>query len=127
MLLDGAVRFSRQAQETIAEEGFTPTAHGLLSRVCDIVEELTNGVASARTDISKQLEELYAFLYRQFVTGRINEDLPTLERSIDLLAYQRETWQCACEKLERENSSPPNQAMPQVAMEVPEGPFSLEA
>jgi flagellar protein FliS len=99
MLLDGALRFGKQAQEMWAADGEFSAAEQPLTRMFDIVEELLQGLASGVGDVSQQLEEQYAFIYRQLAASRINQDAGQLESCLKLLAYQRDTWKLASQRL----------------------------
>jgi len=99
MLLDGALRFGRQAQELWAAADKQAECERLLGRALDIVEELVYGAAAGKTEASKRLEEEYAFAFRQLVAAQLNHDAAPLEAALKLLAFQRETWKLTCERL----------------------------
>jgi flagellar protein FliS len=94
MLLEGAVRFGRQAQQAWVEP--TPAAESLLKRTIDVVESLVHGVSGGRTEISQRLEEQYAFLFRELVACQVNRDAGKLESTLNLLEFERDTWKQAC-------------------------------
>ena len=100
MLLDGALRFGKQAKESWAGEAGFVQAQQPLERMFDIVEELLQGLASGEGEFSTQLAEQYAFIYRQLAESRINQEIDKLDSCLKLLAYQRETWKLAIEQLE---------------------------
>ena len=102
MLLEGALQFGRQAQTTWAAGANFAEVDPLLERMSNIVDELTHGMSTANESLSQQLEEQYAFIYRELAACRINVDQSRLEACLDLLAYQRETWKLACERLDSE-------------------------
>ena len=106
MLLDGALRFGKQAKEAWADGGEFSTVEPSLARMFDIVEELLQGLASGEGEVSKQLEEQYAFVYRELAACRINQDPKQLDACLDLLAYQRETWKLASERIDTASSTP---------------------
>ncbi len=129
MLLEGALRFGRQARDqwNVQQEGSDLDA--LLDRTMGIVEELCLGAAAGKYETSKQLGEQYAFLFRELAAARINHDRDKLDASLRLLDFERETWKQACEKLESEKTSTPRPPMPHILQKpliVGEG-FSLEA
>jgi flagellar protein FliS len=99
MLLDGAVRFGRQALEHIVDPGRTAQALSLLSRMIDVVEELVRSVALGTTEASKRLEEEYAFAFRQLAAAHLNRDAAALQSALSLLEFHRETWRQACDRL----------------------------
>ncbi len=100
MLLEGALRFGQQAKQNKwdDDEEFAETEQ-LLNRMMDIVEELTLGTAARGSEISKQLVEQYAFVYRELTASRINRDLQKLDECLKLLEFHRKTWKLACEKV----------------------------
>ena len=105
MLLDGALRFGRQAKELWNAKSPFAEVDQQLARMADIVDELTYGAAQGTTEISKQLEEQYAFIYRDLTSSRINQDTEKLDGCLLLLQYQRETWRLVCDRLETEATS----------------------
>jgi flagellar protein FliS len=135
MLLDGAIRFGRQAQTLWSEGAEYSAIDPLLEKTSDIVDELTHGAAKATgatKAISKQLEEQYAFIYRELASSRINQESKHLDTALELLGYQRETWKLACEQLERTDHQTPAttpHAAPHVAptQAAPQSGLSLEA
>jgi len=106
MLLDGALRFGRQAQTMWTEGSDFVSIDPLLQRVSNIVDELTHGTSTAKEEISKQLEEQYAFVYRELAACRINQTPEQLDNCLKLLSFQRETWKLASELLETEKEAP---------------------
>jgi len=95
MLLDGAVRFVRLAQQQWNDESGSALSEQSLDRSITILEELVLGVSTATSEISQQLEEQYAFLYRELTDSRVNHDLEKLGVCLNLLVYEQETWQRA--------------------------------
>jgi len=133
MLLDGALRFGRLAQTMWNEGSDFSSALPILERMSNIVDELTHGTSTAAEEISKQFEEQYAFVYRELTACRINQDPEKLDACLKLLAYQRETWKLASERLETEPTEPAalasKPAMPHMKLDSGQAPvgFSLEA
>jgi flagellar protein FliS len=99
MLLDGALRFGRQARQMWDDTSRQIEAERLLARARDVVEELVRSVSGGRTAESTRLEEEYAFAYRQLATAQVGHEPAAFDSALELLAYQRETWRLACEKL----------------------------
>ncbi len=134
MLLDGAMRFGNQAKEAWAKDADFLSIEQPMTRMFDIVEELLQGLACGEGEISKQLEEQYAFVYRELATCLINKDLELLDGCMDVLSFQRETWKLASEQMDTEQAAPvvakAKPAMPHMNVcdtsQVSAG-FSLEA
>ncbi len=129
MLLDGACRFCRKARELWGNEEDLGVIDQLLGRAADIVGELTHGAAAGSEETSKQLEEQYAFIYRELASCRINQSVENLDTCIELLAYERETWVLACKKHEEEAAKPRLAGVPHLSMAATpaSGSLSLEA
>jgi flagellar secretion chaperone FliS len=102
MLLDGAVRFGRLAQQLWDAADQRDECHRLVGRTLDIVEELIRGVAGGKTEPSKRLDEEYGFAFRQLAIAQLNHDAGPLEAALKILDFHRETWKLACEKLRAE-------------------------
>ncbi len=96
MLLEGAIRFGRQAHQAWNDPAAGLQADHLIDRMIDLAETLVQGVQSQEGEISERLEELYAYLFRELVAIRFNRDAEKLDRILHLLQYERETWQQAC-------------------------------
>lgn len=99
MLLEGSVRFGRQAQLLWSGEGQSDESDRLLDRTLAIVEELVRGVTGRGTDESQRLEEEYAFAYRNLAQSRVNGDAAALAAGLSVLAFHCETWKLVCERL----------------------------
>lgn len=87
----------------------------LLNKTIDLVEALVSGVVGQKTEISEQLEELYAFLFRELVACRYNlaseiDEKQRLDGVLELLEYQRKTWKQACALCESGDSASANVA-----------------
>jgi flagellar secretion chaperone FliS len=114
MLLDGAVRFGRQAQQLWDADDQRAECNHLLGRTLNIVEELTLGAAGGSTEASKRLEEEYAFAFRQLALAQLNHDAAALEAALKILVFHRGTWSLACEKLKSEAAPATRVPMPQL-------------
>ena len=105
MLLDGALRFGRQAQQLWNSER-REELERLLDRTFDVVEELVRSVILGGHEASKRLEEEYAFAYRQLARARLGLDAVALESALKLLSFHRETWKLACDNLRTAGAAP---------------------
>ena len=105
MLLEGAVRFGTKAEQLWGDESQATVVEELLNRMADILEELTHSTCGQGNDISSQLEEQYAFAFRELAMCRVNHDLQKLNDCLKLLQYQRETWKQVCDELQAESTN----------------------
>jgi flagellar protein FliS len=110
MLIEGAIRFGRQAEAQL-RCGNHSAAVGPLLRTIDIVGELLAGVRTAKDATNKKIAELYWFLFRRVTEAKINGDAAALDEALRLLEFERETWQLVCEKLN--GASPESNSQPQ--------------
>lgn len=127
MLLEGALRFGQQAKQTWNDYEAFAESDQYLNRMMDIVEELAMGMSAGDGEISQQLEEQYAFLYRELAASRINRDLQKFDDCLKLLEIHRETWKMACEKVASEPAAPAPVVPPHHLSQNPTESFSFEA
>jgi flagellar protein FliS len=98
LLIEGAIRFGRQAEEAL-QRGDQLAAAAPLLRVLDILGELLAGVRKNKSDLTLKIAELYLFLFKQISKAKINADATPLAEALRLLEFERQTWQLLCEKL----------------------------
>ncbi|MEX0641355.1 MAG: flagellar export chaperone FliS [Pirellulales bacterium] len=99
MLIEGAQRFGRQAEEALRRGDMEAAATQLL-RVLDIVGELLAGVRAKKSELNTKLADFYWFLFRRVSLAKIHGDALPLAEVLKLLEFERQTWQLACDKLE---------------------------
>ena len=97
-LIDGALRFGRQAEEALRREAPKEAATPLL-RVIEIVEEMLAGVRESQATLNRQIGGFSLFLFRMVAEAKINDDPAKLADALRLLEYERETWQLVCDRL----------------------------
>lgn len=106
MLIEGAIRCARQAEEAI-RAGDRVAASASLLRTIDIVGELLAAARAQKSDLNKKVADVYWFLFRRVTEAKINFDAAALAESLRLLEYERETWQLVCDKLSSDNPGTP--------------------
>lgn len=133
MLLDGAIKFAQQGREGLAAKNYEMSFNGI-DRCRNIILEL---IVTIREDVApelaKNVKALYTFFYNELTSASMEKSVTKLDKVIELLNYERETWVLAMEKLAEERASgllPP--AAPAAAARehepVPQGaPISFEA
>jgi flagellar secretion chaperone FliS len=128
MLLEAGLRQCRVAHEAGAKQ-FWGEFDASMEKAMDIIEELVRSVTGQKTEISKQLEEQYAFLFRELTTSRFSMDLEKLSECAKLLDFERETWKLACDKTDVQPTSRPNFISPNIqsGTSLPSESFSFEA
>jgi flagellar protein FliS len=98
MLIEGALRFGRQADEAL-RRGDRTAASAPMLRVMDIVGEMLAGVRGQKSAVNTRLSELYWFLFRLVSEAKLESDGEKLAAAMRLLEYERQTWQMACDKV----------------------------
>jgi len=134
MLYDGALRFCRQARAAI-ERGEIENTHNNLVRAQKIVMELSNSLNhDMAPELCERLSALYNFIYRRLVDANVNRDVAAVDESIQLIEYERETWQMLMHKVKQDGdaaatsvaAAPPAAPAPRAA-KLPAGYGALQA
>jgi len=130
MLIEGAIRFGRQAEESL-RKGESASAAAPLLRTIDIVVELLAAVRANKSDLNKQIADQYWFLLRRVSSAKINSDAAALAEALRLLDYERQTWQLLCDKLSADTQTgsgvPHPKALPASRVSGAKSSFSVEA
>jgi flagellar secretion chaperone FliS len=130
LLIEGAIRYGRQAEESL-RQGQRTAAMPPLLRVIDIVGELLAGVRADNSDLNKKIADIYWFLFRRVSEAKVNADVQALSDALRVLDYERQTWQLLCDKLSSDHqggsSAPPAHAFGSKRASGVNSGFSLEA
>jgi flagellar secretion chaperone FliS len=102
MLYDGAINFSKMAQDRINRKDIA--GKGLyISKALAIVTELMNTLNhDICSNITRELERLYMYIIREFTRANINNDANALDNAIKILSNLRQTWTEAVAIVQRE-------------------------
>jgi flagellar protein FliS len=98
MLIDGAIRFARQAEAEL-QAGNQAAASSTMMRVVDIVGELLAGVRQNKSELNDKLAAVYWFIFRRASEATLHVDTVKLAEVLRLLEIERATWQKVCEKV----------------------------
>ncbi len=103
MLLDGAVRFSKQAREAIENRNFETSCDKLI-RAQRIVVQLQNGLRpEVNRELCEQMASLYGFIYNRLVDANLKHEVRPIDEALVILVEQRDTWRLVIDKLKKEN------------------------
>ncbi len=92
MLLDGAIRFANAAKFGLENKDHEKVYEGF-TQCRDIVLELTNTIdPRPNPELAEKVKSLYVFLYGELVSASIDKDVVRLDKAIELLEFERETW-----------------------------------
>ncbi len=99
MLIEGAIRFARQGREGLASKNYELSYAGI-TQCRNIVVELMSGL---RDDIDPELctnvRALYTFLFRELTEASLEKSTERVDKVIELLEYERQTWELLIQKL----------------------------
>ena len=102
MLYDGAIKFCHQAIKSLAEQNFEESYNALM-RAQKIVLELSTSLKhEAAPQLCEKLGALYTYIYRLLVDANIGRKTKPIDEALELLQYERQTWQMLMEKLAAE-------------------------
>ena len=107
MLIEGAIRFARQALGSW-EQNQNELAVQSLARCRNIISELLSGIRLDESALTRSVAGVYLYLFRSLTEGQLQQDRRKIEESIAVLEIERDTWRLVCEKLP-ESPFPMNQ------------------
>jgi flagellar protein FliS len=105
MLLDGALRFARQAAEGMAAKDYEGTYNGITQARAIVLELATSIRADVDPDLAERVRSVYLFIYREMIDASLNRDPARLDKAIELLQYERETWALLVQKVGAERAA----------------------
>jgi flagellar secretion chaperone FliS len=118
MLLDGALKFAGQGRDGLERRDFEASFEGI-SRCQQILVELVNALRPDHApELCQRLSGLYTFMYTRLMEASRQRSPALVDEVIRLLAYERETWSMALQKLAGETAS----ASPSPTREEPPPP-----
>lgn len=92
MVLDGAIRFGRQAAAALAERRFD-AAHAALNSSRGCVAELISGLDPQHArELVRRVADLFSFVYRRLTDADARHDAQLVHDAVRVLEMHRETW-----------------------------------
>lgn len=128
MLIDGAIKFARQAMSGLENNNPELTYSGF-TQCRDIVLELLNTIKPEYApQIAKSVQDLYTYMYGELVKASISKDRGILGEVLGLLEYERETWVLTMAQLTHEREHPATPAtVGAFALPAASGSISFQA
>lgn len=136
MLIEGAIRKGRETEAAL-RRGDSVSADAPSMRLLDILSEMLVGVRQNKSELNLKIAELYIYMFRLAGEAKVNDDADKLVELLNLLEFERQTWQQVCDKLGSDSApaappaaSTPPRASIAVPLETPAAPsagFSLHA
>lgn len=102
MLLDGALRFAHQARAGLESRNYDLSYSGFTQCRAIVMELITSMNEAAAPELTDKVKSLYTFFYSELIAASFERDIPRLDKVIELLEYERETWAMLIEKLGQE-------------------------
>ena len=107
MLLDGALRFCRQAREGLATRNFEQSFNGFTGARAILVELVSSMNRGVNPELCDRMTSLYMFMYRRLVDASLEKSASIVDEVLGLLEYDRETWVMTMQKLAEERGAAP--------------------
>ena len=102
MLYEGAIRFCRQGRRALEAKDYEGSYTGLM-RAQKIVLELSTSLRpEAAPGLCEKLEALYTYIYKRLVEANTSHDVSVVDEVIQLLEYEKQTWQMLMDRLAQE-------------------------
>ena len=104
MLYDGALRYCEQGRQALEAKDIE-RSHASLIQAQRIVIELWGAVSpQADPELSRNLGNLYGFLYLRLVHANVQKDPVALQEAVRVLTTLRQAWAEAAEKIRLEQA-----------------------
>ena len=97
MLIEGAARFARQAL-VCYEQGQFDDGVEKLSKCREIISEVMLSFVSTDKQLLGQVQGIYLFMFRELTEAQLTRDPGRIQRVIEILAIEAETWQMVCQR-----------------------------
>ena len=112
MLVEGAIRFIRKAQQQwLADEELA--ASEALVRAQNIVSQLMAGLNyESGSDIVPKLSRIYHVIFQTLVDANHHHDSAELDEAVRILSVDREAWRQVCEKYPGKANADPEKRSP---------------
>jgi flagellar protein FliS len=92
MVVDGAIRFSRQAEEAL-QAGQFEKAFMAFNRSRDCVNDILAGIVSdPNPGLADQLRSLFAYVLQNLASGELLRDPQRVRNAVQILETHRQTW-----------------------------------
>ncbi|MEO1235576.1 MAG: flagellar export chaperone FliS [Planctomycetota bacterium] len=100
LLYEGCLKFCRQAKHELTQDkpNFEAVYENFM-RAQKIVLELSTSLNhQVAPELCEKLSALYTYIYRLLVDANLDRDPAKVDEALELLDYERQTWQLYMEK-----------------------------
>lgn len=128
MLLDGAIKFTRQGQEGLHRRDFEASFNGF-TQAREIITELMTGMRpDIDPDLCTKIRALYSFMFSELVEASLQKDPVRAGKVVELLEYERETWWMLMQQVAQERAGGrPAASIERADASEQRAPISVEA
>ncbi|MEM1329272.1 MAG: flagellar export chaperone FliS [Planctomycetota bacterium] len=105
MLLEGALKFARQGLDGLESKDFEQSFSGISQCRSIVVELMSNLRDDVAPEVCDRVRAVYTFLFNQLTEASLEKDAQKLEQAIELLEFERETWQMLIDDLAKERAA----------------------
>jgi flagellar protein FliS len=102
LLLEGAVKFARQACEGLRTKNFELSYNGFTQARAVALELITGISEDADPDVAEKVRAVFLFIYRELMDASFEKNIARTEKVVELLEYERDTWVLAMERIASE-------------------------
>jgi len=104
MLLDGALKACRQADDAMSRQDYATSSESL-NQAREIVIELVRTInAEHDPELAARVRDLYLYFYKELAQASLRKDHDVLASVTKLIEYERETWAQLIERLRAEQN-----------------------
>lgn len=126
LLLDGAIRFAHQGRQGLIDKNYEQSFEGI-SQCRAIVTELAVGVnRQVDPELCDRVTSVFMFMFGELTEAGLEKDPARVERVIELLEFERETWRLAMDRLKRDRAAVAG-AEPKASAPAAAGSLSVQA
>lgn len=126
LLLEGAIKFARQAREGLIGKNFEQVFNGTDNARNIVMELITTIRSEPNPELADQVRALYTYMYVRLTEASFEKNLEKFDEVLKLLDYERETWIMLMDKLAAERGDAPAEPVEEVPAPVRRGPLSIE-
>ncbi len=126
MLIDGAIRFARQALGRWDHEDQQEAVYDSLVRCRDIIMELYGSIQRDASPMATQVAAIYFFLFRLMAEAPVKRDPQKVREVIGVLEEERETWRQLCDAMPEPPEAMGLQRSAEREITAPDGPPESE-
>jgi flagellar protein FliS len=126
LLLEGAIKFARQAREGLIGRNFEQVFSGTDNARNILMELITTIRSEPNPELADQVRALYTYMYVRLTEASFDKNLAKFDEVLKLLDYERETWIMLMDKLAAERGDAPAEPAEEAPAPARRGPLSIE-